>query len=179
MFLIYFISYGCNDSALVFLGGAEASASPSFALPMFITIKKIIILHLFLGVPAATVGGTGTPWHTRGYAPDLFTVGGTGTPWHTRGYAPGLEYTIVRPCGQLNAYGGILCSRSSIIARRDWIEFPYASLSRQYSFRITGNRGCDNRVRFSPVALTIMSFFLERMGITVVPWHSKFFSNLF
>ncbi len=70
MFLIYFISYGCNDSALVFLGGAEASASPSFALPMFITIKKIIILHLFLGVPAATVGGTGTPWHTRGYAPD-------------------------------------------------------------------------------------------------------------
>ncbi len=64
MFLIYFISYGCNDSALVFLGGAEASASPSFALPMFITIKKIIILHLFLGV-----GGTGTPWHTRGYAP--------------------------------------------------------------------------------------------------------------
>ncbi len=69
MFLIYFISDGCNDSALVFLGGAEASASPSFALPMFITIKKIIILHLFLGVPAATVGGTGTPWHTRGYAP--------------------------------------------------------------------------------------------------------------
>ncbi len=73
MFLIYFISYGCNDSALVFLGGAEASASPSFALPMFITIKKIIILHLFLGVPAATVGGTGTPWHTRGYAPALNT----------------------------------------------------------------------------------------------------------
>ncbi len=69
MFLIYFISYGCNGGALVFLGGAEASASPSFALPLFITIKKIIILHLFLGVPAATVGGTGTPWHTRGYAP--------------------------------------------------------------------------------------------------------------
>ncbi len=69
MFIIYFISYGCNGGALVFLGGAEASASPSFALPMFITIKKIIILHLFLGVPAATVGGTGTPWHTRGYAP--------------------------------------------------------------------------------------------------------------
>ncbi len=73
MFLIYFISYGCNDSALVFLGGAEASASPSFALPMFITIKKIIILHLFLGVPAATVGGTGTPWHTCGYAPGAHT----------------------------------------------------------------------------------------------------------
>ncbi len=69
MFLIYLISYGCNGGALVFLGGAETSASPSFALPMFITIKKIIILHLFLGVPAATVGGTGTPWHTRGYAP--------------------------------------------------------------------------------------------------------------
>ncbi len=57
-----------------FLGGAEASASPSFALPMFITIKKIIILHLFLGVPAATVGGTGTPWHTRGYAPELYNI---------------------------------------------------------------------------------------------------------
>ncbi len=71
MFLIYFISYGCNGGALVFLGGAEASASPSFALAMFITIKKIIILHLFLGVPAATVGGTGTPWHTRGYAPGV------------------------------------------------------------------------------------------------------------
>ncbi len=56
---------------MVFLGGAEASASPSFALPMFITIQKIIILHLFIGVPAATVGGTSTPWHTRGYAPDL------------------------------------------------------------------------------------------------------------
>ncbi len=69
MFLIYFISYGCNGGALVFLGGAEASASPSFALPMFITIKKKKILHLFLGVLAATVGGTGTPWHTRGYAP--------------------------------------------------------------------------------------------------------------
>ncbi len=40
MFLIYFISYGCNGGALVFLGGAEASARPSFALPMFITIKK-------------------------------------------------------------------------------------------------------------------------------------------
>ncbi len=71
MFLIYFLSYGCNGGAFVFLGGAEASASPSYALLMFITIKKIIILHLFLGVPAATVGGTGTPWHTRGYAPEL------------------------------------------------------------------------------------------------------------
>ncbi len=68
MFLIYFISYGCNGGALVFLGGAEASASPSFALPMFITIKKKKNLHLFLGA-GATVGGTGTPWHTRGYAP--------------------------------------------------------------------------------------------------------------
>ncbi len=48
----YLISYGCNGGALVFLRGAEASACPSFALPMFITIKKIIILHLFLGVPA-------------------------------------------------------------------------------------------------------------------------------
>ncbi len=27
-------------------------------------------LHMFLGVPAATVGGTGTPWHTRGNATD-------------------------------------------------------------------------------------------------------------
>ncbi len=56
MFLIYFISYGYNGGALVFLGGAEASASPSFALPMFITIKKKIILHLFShpGTPVAT-----------------------------------------------------------------------------------------------------------------------------
>ncbi len=67
MFLIYFISYGCNGGALVFLGGAEASASPSFALPMFITIKKIIILHLFLGA---------TPWHTCGYAPDANVIMG-------------------------------------------------------------------------------------------------------
>ncbi len=74
MFFIYFISYGCNGSALVFLGGAEASASPSFALPMFITIKIIIILHLFLGVPAATVGGTGTTWHTRSYAPESYSI---------------------------------------------------------------------------------------------------------
>ncbi len=50
MFLIYLISYGYNGGALVFLEGAEASASPSFALPMFITIKKKKILHLFLGV---------------------------------------------------------------------------------------------------------------------------------
>ncbi len=93
MFLIYFISYGCNDSALVFLGGAEASASPSFALPMFITIKKIIILHLFLGVPAATVGGTGTPWHTRGYAPatECQELGLTSHP------KDGAFYSIVSP----------------------------------------------------------------------------------
>jgi len=31
------------------------------------TIKKIIVHPLF-GVPAATVGGTDTPWHTHGYA---------------------------------------------------------------------------------------------------------------
>ncbi len=74
MFLIYLISYGCNGGALVCLGGSEASASPSFALPMFITIKKIIILHLFLGVPAATVGGTGTPWHTPWLRPWCFCL---------------------------------------------------------------------------------------------------------
>ncbi len=69
MFLIYFISYGCNGGALVFLGGAEASAPLLCAAHVYFTIKKRIILHLFLGVPAATLGGTGTPWHTRGYAP--------------------------------------------------------------------------------------------------------------
>ncbi len=63
MFFIYFISYGCNRRCFGLSWGAEASASPSFALPMFIAIKKIIILHLFLGA--------GTPWHTRGYAPGL------------------------------------------------------------------------------------------------------------
>ncbi len=93
MFVIYFISYGCNDSALVFLGGAEASASPSFALPMFITIKKIIILHLFLGVPAATVGGTGTPWHTRGYAPER------------EPFNPGSERGILTILNIYNSYG--------------------------------------------------------------------------
>ncbi len=54
-----------------FLGVLKASASPSFALPMFITIKKYIILHLFLGVPAATVGAD-THSHTSGYAPGLW-----------------------------------------------------------------------------------------------------------
>ncbi len=37
----------------------------------------------------------------------------------------------------------------------------------------------DFQVSFSPCALKITSFFLERMGITVVPWRSMFFSNLF
>ncbi len=71
MFLIFVISYGCNGGALVFLGGAEASASPPLRCPFLLRLKKIRILHLFLGVPAVTVGGTGTPWHTRGYAPGL------------------------------------------------------------------------------------------------------------
>ncbi len=35
----------------------------------------------------------------------------------------------------------------------------------------------DFQLSFSPFALK--SFFLERMGITVVPWRSTFFSNLF
>ncbi len=37
----------------------------------------------------------------------------------------------------------------------------------------------DFQVSFSSFALKITSFFLERMGITVVPWRSTFFSNLF
>ncbi len=37
----------------------------------------------------------------------------------------------------------------------------------------------DVQVSFSPFALKITSFFLERMGITAVPWRRKFFSNLF
>ncbi len=40
MFLIYFLSYGCNGGALVFLGGAEASASPSFALHVYYDKKN-------------------------------------------------------------------------------------------------------------------------------------------
>ncbi len=96
MFLIYFISYGCNDSALVFLGGAEASASPSFALPMFITIKKIIILHLFLGVPAATVGGTGTPWHTRGYAPAIKLINQCNPSMHETNNAYNQAYINIK-----------------------------------------------------------------------------------
>ncbi len=35
------------------------------------------------------------------------------------------------------------------------------------------------QVSFSLFALKIKSFFLERTGITVVPWRSTFFSNLF
>ncbi len=53
-----------------FLGVLKQSASPSFALPLFITIKKIIILYLFLGVASCHCG-----WHRHtlgtpvGYAP--------------------------------------------------------------------------------------------------------------
>ncbi len=37
----------------------------------------------------------------------------------------------------------------------------------------------DFQVSFSPFALKITCFFLKRMGITVVPWRSTFFSNFF
>ncbi len=43
------------------LGVLKHLLAPLLRCPCFITIKKRIILHLFLGVPAATVGGTGTP----------------------------------------------------------------------------------------------------------------------
>ncbi len=52
-----------------FLGVLKHLLAPPLRCPCLLRLKKIIILHLFLGVPAATVGGTGTPWHTRGYAP--------------------------------------------------------------------------------------------------------------
>ncbi len=49
-----------------------------------------------------------------------------------------LEYTTHFPMG-INAYGGIY-SRSSTLERRDWIEFPYASLSRRSTSGVsTGN----------------------------------------
>ncbi len=49
-----------------------------------------------------------------------------------------LEYTTHFPMG-INAYGGIY-SRSSTLARRDWIEFPYASSSRRSTSGVsTGN----------------------------------------
>ncbi len=49
-----------------------------------------------------------------------------------------LKYTTYFPMG-INAYGGIY-SRSSTLARRDWIEFPYASLSRRSTSGVsTGN----------------------------------------
>ncbi len=54
-----------------FLGVLKHLLAPPLRCPCLLGLKKIIILHLFLGVPAATVGGTGTPWHTRGYAPVL------------------------------------------------------------------------------------------------------------
>ncbi len=48
-------------------------------------------------------------------------------------------------------------------------------------FPPSGNGGYVRNldVSVSPFALKITSFFLERMGITVVPWHSNFFSNVF
>ncbi len=53
-----------------------------------------------------------------------------------------------------------------------------------YSLSIVGHtvfphNSKDFQVSFSLFALKITSFFLERMGITVVPWRSTFFSNLF
>ncbi len=53
-----------------FLGVLKHLLAPPLRCPCLLPLKKKI-LHLFLGVPAATVGGTGTRWHTRGYAPDL------------------------------------------------------------------------------------------------------------
>ncbi len=55
-----------------FLGVLKHLLAPPLRCPCLLRLKIIIILHLFLGVPAATVGGTGTPWHTRGYAPDIY-----------------------------------------------------------------------------------------------------------
>ncbi len=54
-----------------FLGVLKHLLAPPLRCPCLLRLKKKIILHLFLGVPAATVGGTGTPWHTRGYAPGV------------------------------------------------------------------------------------------------------------
>ncbi len=48
-----------------FLGVLKHLLAPPLRCPCLLPLKKI----LFLGVPAATLGGTGTPWHTRGYAP--------------------------------------------------------------------------------------------------------------
>ncbi len=44
-----------------FLGVLKHLLAPPLRCPCLLRLKKIIILHLFLGVPAATVGGTGTP----------------------------------------------------------------------------------------------------------------------
>ncbi len=52
-----------------FLGVLKHLPAPTLRCPCLLRLKKKKILHLFLGVPAATVGGTGTPWQTRGYAP--------------------------------------------------------------------------------------------------------------
>ncbi len=57
-----------------FLGVLKHLLAPTLRCPCLLRLKKIIILHLFLGVPAATMGGTGTPWHTRGYAPDIYIL---------------------------------------------------------------------------------------------------------
>ncbi len=65
-----------------FLGVLKHLLAPPLRCPCLLRFKKKIILHLFLGVPAATVGGTGTPWHTRGYAPVLYLFQATATSSH-------------------------------------------------------------------------------------------------
>ncbi len=44
-----------------FLGVLKHLLAPPLRCPCLLRLKKIIIRHLILGVPAATVGGTGTP----------------------------------------------------------------------------------------------------------------------
>ncbi len=44
-----------------FLGVLKHLLAPPLRCPCLLRLKKKNILHLFLGVPAATVGGTGTP----------------------------------------------------------------------------------------------------------------------
>ncbi len=67
-----------------FLGVLKHLLAPPLRCPCLLRFKKKIILHLFLGVPAATVGGTGTPWHTRGYAPGSESHLTSFLPFHLR-----------------------------------------------------------------------------------------------
>ncbi len=59
-----------------FLGVLKHLLAPPLRCPCLLRLKNNNSASV-LGVPADTVGGTGTPWHTRGYAPGSLRCGRT------------------------------------------------------------------------------------------------------